>query len=426
MQISFKNIGIIKEADINLDGLTVIAGLNDSGKSTIGKSIFSVIKSVSRYKEDLEEDKETNIKKLVDGIYFFLRRKISFSDDIRLKDMFYPINFYNDIVNHQVDAVYSRFEYIKYLDEKIKDNLAQRLEKLVELISQSDNKKDAIKRAFKKIFYSEFEYEILNKHKKNQELSSIKIKEFENEILNIELTSFSDINLEIYDELYFNDCTIIETPLVLNYSDAIEQAKSYFEIKTKKDKLGFLGIANISFHTKDLDLKLKESSYNDEDELSKRILEVIDGNIKYEPSKSEFMYTKENGLKYKIINTASGIKSFGVLQMLSQSGFLDERSLIVIDEPEVHLHPYWQLKYAEILVCLVQKDVNILITTHSPYILQAIKFYSDKVSDVKGRTNIYLSEKLKNNEEVVITDKTDDLNSIFEKLSKPLQDIVWN
>lgn len=38
MDIKLRNFGKIKEADIQLSGLTLIAGPNDSGKSTVGKA----------------------------------------------------------------------------------------------------------------------------------------------------------------------------------------------------------------------------------------------------------------------------------------------------------------------------------------------------------------------------------------------------
>jgi len=47
MNLKLENIGIVKKADINLDGLTVIAGENDTGKSTVGKALYSIIKSIS-------------------------------------------------------------------------------------------------------------------------------------------------------------------------------------------------------------------------------------------------------------------------------------------------------------------------------------------------------------------------------------------
>jgi predicted ATPase len=45
MEIIIKHIGRLPKAKIILDGLTVIAGENDTGKSTVGKVLFSIIKA---------------------------------------------------------------------------------------------------------------------------------------------------------------------------------------------------------------------------------------------------------------------------------------------------------------------------------------------------------------------------------------------
>jgi len=45
------------------------------------------------------------------------------------------------------------------------------------------------------------------------------------------------------------------------------------------------------------------------------------------------------------------------------------RDLLVIDEPEMNLHPEAQVKLAEFLAMLVNAGLNVLITTHSPYIV---------------------------------------------------------
>ena len=55
MDINIKNVGIVKEASVKLNGLTVIAGENDTGKSTVGKLIFAIVKAASRYEQDLKE-----------------------------------------------------------------------------------------------------------------------------------------------------------------------------------------------------------------------------------------------------------------------------------------------------------------------------------------------------------------------------------
>ena len=72
MELQLKNIGMIKEATVKIDGLTVIAGENDTGKSTVGKMFFALIKSdmisLLKYKRKqsmslFENRKKTSIRK---------------------------------------------------------------------------------------------------------------------------------------------------------------------------------------------------------------------------------------------------------------------------------------------------------------------------------------------------------------------------
>ena len=42
MKLRIKNFAKIEDADINIDGITVIAGENNTGKSTVGKIFFSL------------------------------------------------------------------------------------------------------------------------------------------------------------------------------------------------------------------------------------------------------------------------------------------------------------------------------------------------------------------------------------------------
>ena len=48
MRLEIKNFAKIKEADITLDGITVIAGENNTGKSTVGKILNSYFKAFKR------------------------------------------------------------------------------------------------------------------------------------------------------------------------------------------------------------------------------------------------------------------------------------------------------------------------------------------------------------------------------------------
>jgi predicted ATPase len=163
------------------------------------------------------------------------------------------------------------------------------------------------------------------------------------------------------------------------------------------------------------------------EEISDSIFSTINGAIKKENGK--FLYQKQRRrrvpLSVEITNTAFGIKSFGLLQLLNDNGYLNKKYLLILDEPEVHLHPEWQVKYAELIVELVKNEIYVLVNSHSPYMIQALKFYSDKQQKTKEKTSFYLAEKGEDNYHSVIADKTDNLNAIFQKLAKPMNEIVW-
>ena len=119
-------------------------------------------------------------------------------------------------------------------------------------------------------------------------------------------------------------------------------------------------------------------------------------------------------------NLSTGIKSMAVIERCLSLGLIKEGSTLILDEPEIHLHPEWQLKYAEYIVILQKAlDLTVLITTHSPQFLRAIEVYTDKY-EIMDRLNVYSieNEKIRNASysEYGITE-------IYEKLSAPYDEL---
>ena len=78
-----------------------------------------------------------------------------------------------------------------------------------------------------------------------------------------------------------------------------------------------------------------------------------------------------------------------MLKILLESNLLHEGDFLVLDEPEIHLHPQWQILYARAIANLNRVlGVNVLLTTHSPDFIQAMRLFSIQ-SNVKF--NAYLS-----------------------------------
>jgi len=55
MKLYLENIGRLSNTEIIIDGITVIAGKNGTGKSTVGKSLYSMFSSFYDYKEKIDD-----------------------------------------------------------------------------------------------------------------------------------------------------------------------------------------------------------------------------------------------------------------------------------------------------------------------------------------------------------------------------------
>ena len=148
---------------------------------------------------------------------------------------------------------------------------------------------------------------------------------------------------------------------------------------------------------------IMESSSYELDAYAKRILfrmkKIISGTISLQEnsqsyhSKKELRYKRYDGLDIPLRSAASGIQAIAYLYRLLECGFLDAETLLLIDEPETHLHPQWVVEYANILVQL-HKDVGvkIVIASHSPDMVSAIETISRK-HQVEDVTRFYQAKK---------------------------------
>ena len=65
MKLKVRNFAKIKEADIILDGITVIAGRNNTGKSTVGKILYSMYNATSSLEQKMEAIKKSRIQNVL-------------------------------------------------------------------------------------------------------------------------------------------------------------------------------------------------------------------------------------------------------------------------------------------------------------------------------------------------------------------------
>ena len=93
----------------------------------------------------------------------------------------------------------------------------------------------------------------------------------------------------------------------------------------------------------------------------------------------------------RLANASMGSKAMMLVRYLFEESKLHDGDILVLDEPEIHLHPHWQITYARFIVTMAKQfGVRMLIATHSPYFMQALMDYS-QLYGFSEQTSVYSS-----------------------------------
>ncbi|MCD8416521.1 AAA family ATPase [Tenacibaculum finnmarkense genomovar finnmarkense] len=422
MRLRVQNIGIIDTADINIDGITVITGKNDSGKSTVGKVLYSIIRALNNDDSSFNEEKFHFIDAKIDEIFNILARaKYSNKNDSLT---------ISDIIKFFFENKMNKFK--KDYDDVFLDLFLIKVNEKIQKISNLSLKETILK--INQEIESKKNISIDSTQFLNFELTEYFKLEFGNQISNffLDKKSFAEINTNIDTSLFaindnkvslekkprnfpYKNVLFIESPLFLN------KKRADFSFNSLRDKRNHL---NYSINKKEISKDIFSDNSDKTQHLKKLIQEVIGGDFSYN-EKDEIIFNK-NGHNFSLNNVATGLKTFGAIQLLIDNGSLNTDTLLIIDEPEVHLHPTWQVKFAEILVRLSKEfAIPMILTSHSPYFIEALEAYSIKYH-FEDSTDFYFAQKDEKGESSKIININNNLNIVLDSISEAyytLQDI---
>ncbi|MFA6941080.1 MAG: AAA family ATPase [Clostridiaceae bacterium] len=423
MRLIIDNFAKISKADIKVDGITVIAGENNTGKSTIGKILFSLFNAISEIDEKIAKQR---IKEIEDSCRLLFRdysmhsspksifmrnspmlaRIIANQFDMELKknNRLEKSDIYNIIhesVNKRINL--DELEDIEW--STMLETMTDKIESIIGL-SEKDITLEVVSRYFNNVFHNQINSLVGNSVDAKVQLE-IKKKLIDLTFKNNECTSFSADIAILHNAIY------IDNPFI------IDSLSSYFDLNTMDEYLRDL-LTN-DFKDDIMDGIIESVLVKEKlSEVYKALQNVVDGQI-IEKQDNEYYYQRDGFSKPVYFNNLStGIKSFIILKMLLEKNILKEKDIIILDEPEIHLHPQWQVAYAELIV-LLQKhfDLSIIVATHSPYFLDAINLFSVK-HGIDNKVNYYLSS-MDNDNQVQMERVTDNIDLIYKKMASPIQ-----
>lgn len=452
--LKLKNIGKLSEAEIYLEGITVICGENNSGKSTIGKALYNVFYSFLDSEEIANNQKNDKIGNEFDEIHkqlMFAFKKFTPSNVIFSERDFSTIkkNFKSRLKKCDSSNI-----------EKIFDEYFEKCINLFKINYITEDKNffefDGLKATWKKILMNLCK--ISTEDIVNDIVSVQTEKVFHGQITKI---SCEEAYIEFYDDIKgklsmnysSNDkCTeaiqkfivnsdsipiYIENPRVIDLlSNPIIKSKEFIKMilspsNSYNDIYGQLFSGNIVSSLNTSLKKWTKNSQSDDSRIDiiqteKKVTEMIEElnkllNGKFVANDYTIRF-KDNDIAaaLDVRNLSTGVKSMAVIERCLSLGIIKEGSILILDEPEIHLHPEWQLKYAEFIIIL-QKALNltVLITTHSPQFLRAIECYMDKY-EIMDRLNVY---SIENGSITNASYSEYGISEIYDKLSKPYDEL---
>lgn len=400
IRIKTEGFRAVNQADLIIDGITLVAGENGCGKSSISKLLYFLYKTVSNYdflvKKNLFSSLQ-DILRFLDIVQQELTINLkdrSLRDEYRreiteLKRGLYGSEFLEDELNNwlrvvdKIEQIYTSSE-VKTIKPSVLGK-SVRLKYIIKDILKIQNSDDDFLQSFPKI-------KTLIERRFKEAINKIKSRPTSLFIEELKLV-FSDGNLpKKFEVLEFDDLIValdknnlsipysiqnaiyIDTPMMISVEDSHNE------------------------HWNDLNELLLEKG-NKTNKFSKVISnEIIQGDVVVEEglySADDFKFKRNDGSVFNLLDVATGIKSFSILQLLLKNGILTDKTLLIIDEPESNLHPQWIIEYARIIVMLNKElGVKFFLASHNPDMVSAIRYISEKEGILES-VNFYLAEKVK-------------------------------
>ncbi|WP_170933764.1 AAA family ATPase [Bacillus cereus] len=374
----FNNLGSISKGNIELGKITILCGENNTGKTYASYGIYGLLKRLGRLKGHYELNAKELLEKKTTTID--LRKTVNlFNDSLAVLSETFSEQLYELFGTNKEFFKGSKIRVTtdieneplgkNILEEAIKFNISFNDETLicavnkkageyevhVSLVNFEDNEQEKVK------FFVRLVKQFIKDRLDKALFKTLPTKPF---ILPAERAGLN---------LFHNELNKNRNEIVRELSVSLLNDEEDFSEIRKSVSSYALPISDYIAFLNDKDtLKKEESEFSTIGvEMQKKILKgtyyVDDQSIYFRPANS----FQENAKNINLHVSSSTVKTmFGMdfyLNHIAQRG-----QFLIIDEPELNLHPDNQRKIARILAKMANKGINVVISTHSDYIIKEL------------------------------------------------------
>lgn len=381
LKIKFKNLGPLKKGEVTIRNMTIFCGKNNTGKTYVNYLIYSILETLKDYRTSLNLNIDQLFKEGVQEI-----------DVVSLFDNNFD-RIIKEIANEVKENLYKVFnskkDFFEELELEIELDKEQKREKLIKLkfdrnVTIGENK---------------VKISNLNKVEGSDKITLIYFKEkTEKKILEESLRRYIENFLQIcliqeVNQKYMlpterNGLNIFYNELLRKRANIVENMD--FSVEGKEE---IENVNNYPKPVKDYLRILTELDRYDKNEgngifvnIAKEMeKEIIRG--KYKIDNNRIFYQTENEKELDLYIASSTVKTiFGIIFYLRH--LIKNKDYLIIDEPELNLHPENQVKIARLLARLVNSGIKVIISTHSDYITKEFNNLLMLDNNFKNKTKI--------------------------------------
>lgn len=404
LSLDIKNFGKLKQAQIEVNNLTILAGKNNSGKTFVSKALYSFFKSIHTI--DLWMDlfeKINQIITLIDRLSLLIPYSSEKDKEFTSLMTVNLVRIENEIRKNNNLSLRMEIDNISYLKNDI-ENLKMRLSSYKEKLTTKERKytdpvkhvidqlgaeinaltaflekpknllETQLKTKFKSQLKRNFQVPALNYFINNEgsnktkfnisSLGEIEISDKDNIVFSLAIVTLNEIK-------NFSQVIYLDSPIYLKLKPALENLLIQLQQRDKH----LIGVPQHFYDLISL-LNLKTMEEPKFKERSEEIESTIGGQLKLSADGSFVFQDKK--ASYPINTTALGVANLGMIGLLLKQNLIDENSFLFIDEPEAHLHPAWQVVLIQVLYQLAKAGVNVMLATHSNDIIKYLEVISKK------------------------------------------------
>jgi len=394
MKATIHNLGIVKDAVIDIKPLTVLIGPNNAGKTWLAYTLSAILgrygwsRYVEAYIEGKVEDRYPLLEQAEEQIVNQGNAAINMVEFI---DKYGEI-FVNNVAKlaREWMPTYMSTSRVSFAELEVQILLEEWLEKLKNYaLAYTYTRRLSIgKKREKPLLIAEKEAGQLD--------LSIYTSSAENSIENLPSKATREIiaygAFHLFREVLFSDTPIFPTERTTFITFPLQsvRAKDLEVLESREQRgqlpkplIGPIGafltmMITTSAITQDIQ-KERETHAEKDDRVATYIKaaeiveqQILEGDVGFSAldfdSSRVLLFRPGEGINIDISLSSSMVKELTAL-VLYLRYLAEPADWVIIDEPEMNLHPEAQVKLTELLAMLVSAGLRVCITTHSPYIV---------------------------------------------------------